>query len=128
MNFNRQLKEVKLAGGKKESPRLRPGLYNFLIDIDGVICEDIPNEEPKRMGTALEIPNAKKQINEWFEQGHIITFFTSRTESHREVTETWLKSHGFTYHNIIFGKPRGGNYCYVDDRYLKAATSIENLT
>ena len=32
--------------GKQLSPELKPGIKNFLIDIDGTICDDIPNEEP----------------------------------------------------------------------------------
>ena len=27
-------------------------IKNYLIDIDGTICDDIPNEEPERMATA----------------------------------------------------------------------------
>ncbi len=38
--------------GKKISPKLPEGKKNFLIDIDGTICEDITNEEPERMATA----------------------------------------------------------------------------
>jgi hypothetical protein len=34
--------------GKRISPKLADGKKNFLIDIDGTICEDIPNEEPER--------------------------------------------------------------------------------
>lgn len=117
----KNLKENFRKNGKRGSPRLLPGLKNFIIDIDGVVCEDIPNEEPERMVTASEIPEARKQINEWFEQGHIITFFTSRTEELRNITEMWLKGHGFKYHNIIFGKPRGGNYHYIDDKNVRAS-------
>ncbi|NMC75825.1 MAG: phosphoheptose isomerase [Candidatus Methanofastidiosa archaeon] len=106
--------------GKKTSPKLVDGLKNFIIDIDGVICDDIPNEEPERMITAKEIPKAKETINKWYEEGHIITFFTSRTENERKITENWLKEHGFKYHNIIFGKPRGGNYHYIDDKDIRA--------
>ena len=102
------------------SPTLPPNIRNYIIDIDGVICEDIPNEEPERMVTAKPIPGSKEQINKWYEEGHIITLFTSRTEEHREITEEWLRRHGVKYHNIIFGKPRGGNYYYIDDKEIKA--------
>lgn len=105
-------------GGKTGSPKLLPGLKNFIIDIDGVVCEDIPNEEPERMITTAEILGSKEQINRWFDEGHIITFFTSRTDDLREITENWLKNHGFKFHNIIFGKPRGGNYHYIDDKEI----------
>ena len=102
------------------SPKLCPAINNFVIDIDGVVCEDIPNEEPQRMVTAREIPGARKQINEWYDQGHIITFFTARTAKHRKITADWLEEHGFKYHNLIVGKPRGGNYHYIDDKRVRA--------
>ena len=38
--------------GMTVSPVLPEDCKNFLIDIDGTICEDIPNEEPERMVTA----------------------------------------------------------------------------
>ena len=66
---------------------------NYLIDIDGTICDDIPNEEPERMATAKLYPDALDTLNKWYDEGHVITFFTSRTEDHREVTESgWKKA------------------------------------
>ncbi len=61
-----------------------------LIDIDGTITDDVPNEELERMGTCEPYPDALEILNKWYDQGHIITFFTSRTEDHREITEFWL--------------------------------------
>ncbi len=117
-----ELRENIGESGKKGSPKLPEGLKNFIVDIDGVVCEDIPNEEPWRMESAGEIPGAKEKINKWHEEGNIITFFTARTEQHRKATENWLNSHGFKFHNIIFGKPRGGNYHYIDDKHIRATT------
>mgnify|MGYP003310994438 CR=1 FL=1 len=34
------------------SPSLPDECKNFLIDIDGTICEDVPNEQPERMEDA----------------------------------------------------------------------------
>lgn len=112
------LKETFDKFGKKKSPRLVPPQKNYIIDIDGVISEDIPNEEPERMKTAKEIPGAKEKINTWYDEGNIITLFTSRTGEHKKITETWLVKHGFKYHNIIFQKPRGGRYHYIDDGFI----------
>ena len=106
--------------GKTVSPVLPDGVKNFLIDIDGTICEDIPNEEPERMVTARVFEDALEKCNQWYQEGHIIYFFTSRTEAHREVTENWLREHGFFYHGIIFGKPRGGNYHWIDNHLVRA--------
>jgi|GEM_PF-2710 len=107
------------AQGNK-NPILPEGVKNYLIDIDGTVGEDIPNEEPERMATAEVFPDALAQVNKWYDDGHVIYFFTSRTEEHREVTELWLKKHGFKYHGIIFGKPRGGNYHWIDNHIVKA--------
>lgn len=104
----------------KVSPVLPKGVKNYLIDIDGTITDDVPNEEPERMGTCEPFPDALETLNRWYEKGHIICFFTSRTEEHREVTEGWLKKHGFKYHSLLMGKPRGGNYHWVDNHIVKA--------
>lgn len=106
--------------GEKVSPLLPNGTKNFLIDIDGTICDDIPNEEPERMLSCLPYPDALKIINKWYVEGHIITFFTSRTEEHREITERWLRKHDFKYHALLMGKPRGGNYHWIDNHIVKA--------
>jgi len=106
--------------GEAISPILPEEIKNFLIDIDGTICDDIPNETPERMGTCAPYPDALKILNKWYEEGHIVTFFTSRLEEHREVTETWLKKNGFKYQGILFGKPRGGNYHWIDNHIVKA--------
>ncbi len=106
--------------GKHLSPVLPSHVKNYLIDIDGTICDDIPNEEPERMETAELYPDALETINNWFEEGHIITFFTSRLEEHRQVTENWLQKHGFKYHGMMMGKPRGGNYHWIDNHIVRA--------
>ena len=82
--------EKKVEDGKTVSPILPENVKNYLIDIDGTICDDIPNEEPERMATAKLYPDALETLNKWYDQGHIICFFTSRTEDHRQVTKEWL--------------------------------------
>ena len=106
--------------GKKLSPVLPEHVKNYLIDIDGTICDDIPNEEPWRMENAALYPEALVTLNKWFDEGHIITFFTSRTEDHRVVTESWLKKNNFRYHGLLMGKPRGGNYHWIDNHMVRA--------
>uniref|UniRef100_UPI0040496A08 LNS2 domain-containing protein n=1 Tax=Flavobacterium sp. TaxID=239 RepID=UPI0040496A08 len=106
--------------GEFLSPILPDGIKNYLIDIDGTICDDIPNEEPERMATAEVYPDALKTLNKWYEEGHVICFFTSRTEEHRAVTEEWLYKHGFKFHGMLMGKPRGGNYHWIDNHLVKA--------
>ena len=114
--------------GQKLSPVLPKHVKNFLIDIDGTICDDIPNEEPWRMKDAKVYPDALERLNKWFEEGHIITFFTSRTEEHRTITVEWLKEHGFKYHGLLMNKPRGGNYHWIDNHLVRATRYTGNFT
>jgi len=115
-----ELKNIKGDDGKLLSPILPEEVKNYLIDIDGTICDDIPNEEPERMETAAVYPDALEILNKWYREGHIITFFTSRTEDHRTVTEAWLAKEGFKYHGLLMGKPRGGNYHWIDNHMVRA--------
>ena len=117
-----------MEDGKHLSPVLPEYVKNYLIDIDGTICDDIPNEEPERMATAELYPDALATINDWFDQGHIITFFTSRLEEHRVVTEEWLNKHGFKYHGMLMGKPRGGNYHWIDNHIVRATRFTGKFT
>ena len=110
----------KIVDGEHISPVLPDEIKNYLIDIDGTICDDIPNEEPERMATAKLYPDALVILNKWYDEGHYITFFTSRLEEHRVVTEAWLKENGFKYHGLLLGKPRGGNYHWVDNHIVRA--------
>jgi hypothetical protein len=114
--------------GKSISPILPEEVKNYMIDIDGTICDDIPNEEPERMATAALFNDALDTINTWYGQGHIITFFTSRVEEHREVTEQWLDDNGFKYHGLLMGKPRGGNYHWIDNHIVRATRYTGKFT
>ena len=93
---------------------------NYIIDVDGVVCQDICNCSPDLMGDALVNEDARNIINGWYDDGNTITFFTARVPDHEIITRCWLLKNGFKYHNIIFGKPRGGNYHYIDDKNVRA--------
>jgi len=110
--------------GNMISPHLPENVKNYLIDIDGTITDDVPNEEPERMKYVLPYPEARDILNQWYEEGHIITFFTSRTEDVRKITEEWLDKHGFKYHGLLMNKPRGGNYHWIDNHIVKATQYI----
>lgn len=99
----------------------------FLIDIDGTICEDIKNEESHLYPQAKVHPNALNIINKWYHEGNVITFFTARESKDREVTESWLKNHGFKYHGLVMDKPRikdGQEYVWIDNRKVRAITYL----
>ena len=118
--MTQKLKKVLDKDGNNISPQLGDNIKNYLIDIDGTITEDVPNEEPQRMVTCEPWLDARKIINKWYDEGHIITFFTSRTEETREITLTWLDKHEFKYHGLLMNKPRGGNYHWIDNHIVKA--------
>lgn len=115
-----KLNEAFNENGEAISPILPQDIRNFLIDIDGTVCDDIPNEEPLRMVTVEPYPDALAMITKWYAEGHIITFFSSRTDAHRTITEEWLARHGFMYHFLLLNKPRGGNYHWVDNHIVRA--------
>ena len=102
------------------SPVLPNSVKNYLIDIDGTVTEDVPNEEPERMATCLPYEGSVDMINSWYNDEHIITFFTSRTDEHEIVTKQWLDKHGFKYHYLLLNKPRGGNYHWIDNHIVRA--------
>jgi len=114
------MKINKDLNGNDISPVFEDDTKNYLIDIDGTICDDIPNEQAERMVTANVYNDALETLNRWYDQGHIITFFTSRLEVHRKVTEDWLEEKGFKYHGLLMNKPRGGNYHWVDNHIVRA--------
>ena len=114
------MKINKDLNGNDISPVFEDDTKNYLIDIDGTICDDIPNEQAERMVTANVYNDALETLNRWYNQGHIITFFTSRLEVHRKVTEDWLEEKGFKYHGLLMNKPRGGNYHWVDNHIVRA--------
>lgn len=124
MNKDIKLKSITDDEGHLASPILPEDVKNYLIDIDGTITDDVPNEELERMGVVMPYPDAKELLNKWYNEGHIITFFTSRTEAHREVTEMWLDKHGFKYHGLLMNKPRGGNYHWIDNHIVKATRYV----
>ena len=102
------------------SPVLPENIKNYLIDIDGTITDDVPNEDPERMKVVEPYEGSVELINAWYNEGHIITFFTSRGSELREITETWLKDNEFKYHNLLMDKPRGGNYHWIDNHIVRA--------
>jgi len=118
MKINKLKKTI--IDGVEVSPVLPSNIKNYLIDIDGTICDDIPNEQPELMKSAKLYPDALNILNKWYDEGHIITFFTSRLEEHRIVTEKWLEKNGFKYHALLMNKPRGGNYHWIDNHIVRA--------
>lgn len=97
------------------SQGIKKPVRNRLIDIDGTICTDIDNEDSHLYPYAQVFDGAVDKINKFYSNGDFIVFFTAREEKDRQVTEDWLQLHGFKYHYLLMGKPRGGNYWWLDN-------------
>ena len=65
---------VTKENGKKISPVLPKEIKNFLVDIDGTVGEDIPNEEPERMEDAKVYPDALAKVNQWLRKDTSLRF------------------------------------------------------
>lgn len=107
----------------------------WILDIDGTICEDIPNEEAHRFPNAKPYLEALEIIKSWKERGDEVHYFTARLEEHREVTQKWIEKHGFPCDSLLMGKPRmkgDAEYHYIDNRTIRATTmrdtSFKELT
>lgn len=88
-------------------------MMKFVIDIDNTICSQENN-----YADAKPFVNRIKKINEMYNSGNEIIFFTARgTETGidwREVTENQLQRWGVKYHGLFFGKPSAD--VYIDDK------------
>lgn len=102
----------------------------WLIDIDGTVCEDIPNEQSHLFIEAKPLHGSLEKVLELHNRGDRITFFTARTEEHKDVTELWLTKHGFPFEKVVYGKPRIGekeDYHWVDNKSVFASFLPEGL-
>ena len=88
-------------------------MQTFCFDIDGTICSQEINYED-----ALPLRDRINRINELYDKGHCIKFFTARGslsgEDWRRRTEAQLSRWGVRYHELLLGKPHAD--VYVDDK------------
>jgi uncharacterized HAD superfamily protein len=98
----------------------------YVIDIDGTICDKDVCREDGNYETSIPKKNRITKINELYDEGHIIKYFTargmgrhkdSRVLAHKDMydlTYNQLKSWGCKFHHLIMGKPAGD--VYIDDK------------
>ena len=88
----------------------------YCFDIDGTICTSVENSDYE---SAMPIEIMKTTINNLYESGNTIKFFTARGcvsgKDWTEVTKRQLDSWGFKYHELIMNKKPHAD-CFVDDR------------
>jgi len=97
----------------------------FMLDLDGTVWEDVPNESPPEVTMKAKVfQGAVEWIEKRYAEGHRICFFTARWESLREVTEAKLKEIGVPYHELIMGKPRVRHTEYAGYHYIDNCSII----
>jgi hypothetical protein len=98
----------------------------YLIDIDGTICDDIKNEDSHLYKDAKVFDRSKEEINNLYDKGNKIIFFTARENKDREITIEWLDKHNFKYHDLIMDKPRciedDCEYVWIDNKPVRGIT------
>ncbi len=86
----------------------------IFVDIDGTICTE---EMTFERSLAKPLPMALEKVNELYDAGHTIIFWTARSWSEFKMTKSWLDKHGFKYHQLLMGKPIAS--VFIDDRAIR---------
>ncbi len=102
----------------------------YVIDIDGTICDKPNCIKDCDYETSIAKPDRIAQINKLYDEGHQIIYLTargmgrfknSRILAYREfynLTYKQLKSWGCKFHELHLGKPSGD--FYIDDKGVNA--------
>tara|TARA_A100001201_G_scaffold88573_1_gene77687 strand:- start:480 stop:776 length:297 start_codon:yes stop_codon:yes gene_type:complete len=89
------------------------------VDIDDTICY---LEEDRNYATAKPIYERIAKINDLYNQGHTIIYWTARGTvsgiDHRELTEEQLAKWLVKYHELKFGKPAYD--LFIDDKNVSS--------
>lgn len=77
-------------------------VQHALFDIDGIFCKNVPieilNDEEKEIAWLETVEPYLERIPKLFKAKALVT---GRLERYRDVTEAWLKRHGFNYNKLI---------------------------
>lgn len=99
------------------------------FDIDGVLCEDVPDSENDDGERYIKFISNSRQM--FVPDRPIHTLVSGRLEKYRAVTEDWLKRHGIQYkHLILLNLPNNFERAkinvgdYKADVYNKSGCSV----
>jgi len=101
---------------------------NIFVDIDDTIC--FYNSKVKDLNYNNAIPNFQRiqKINDLFEQGNKITYWTARGSvtgiDWFEITQKQLETWKCKYHELRMGKPAYD--LFIDDKNINSETYFEN--
>lgn len=95
------------------------------VDIDETICLTPPSRDYSK---AVPIYDRIKKINDLYDQGDIIVYWTARGSGSgidwREVTEAQLKTWDARHHELKLGKPVYD--LFIDDKNINSEEFFNN--
>lgn len=96
------------------------------VDIDETICTS-PSD--RNYANATPIQERIKHINDLYDEGHTIIYWTARGATTgidwRAVTEKHFKEWGVKYHELHLNKPAYD--LFIDDKNINSDTYFSNI-
>ena len=96
------------------------------VDIDETICL---TDESRDYSLSTPIMNNIKKVNELFEEGNTIVYWTARGTltgiDWRSITESQFKQWGVKYHDLKFGKPSYD--LFIDDKNINSKNFFKEI-
>jgi len=99
----RPVKDFLDWGTLKDWNRYKSSFSSLFIDIDGVLIYSSSKYFSPKWGETDAIPKNIEKINQLYDTGRVkIILTTSRTTSHRDITQKQLARCGIKYHQIVY--------------------------
>lgn len=103
---------------KKKKSQKQKETMTIRVDIDNTICKT-PGTDYRN---AVPLPHRIERINNLFDSGHIIIYWTSRGvgsgKNYRELTMRQLRLWGCKFHKLELDKPLFD--LFIDDKNMNA--------
>lgn len=101
-----------------------------LVDIDGTTLFQGPTQPGLDYApgySMVPLPNSQEIINQWYEQGDIVIFWTARSKCYEEITRAQLDSLGYKYHDILMDKPYTKDLHIYDNNLITVYKVEKNI-
>jgi ribonucleotide monophosphatase NagD (HAD superfamily) len=81
------------------------------VDLDGTLCTE---EKTFERPLATPLQGAREALERMRSEGHTVVIWTARGWEQYRMSKDWLDRHGFSYDQILMGKPIAS--VFIDDR------------
>lgn len=102
----------------------------FIVDIDQTICHTPSVDGKHRYDLSMPYPQRIEKINELYNQGHTIIYWTARGSSSgiNQFQLTWeqLQNWGALFHEVRLGKPTYD--VWIDDKAISDKDFFADLS